>query len=174
MLQPEMIAKVRSSAAERVLGSAGIVCCCVFFSAGSSRKHAWSQFWHVCFSWRARCPVSYAPIKLGTHLVGADRRSEDGSLSRGAHCAARSLCAVVARIRFLRKSSQYLMVSLQGKITVSAKLRDSPRNFCNNRAEEYHNSWLAKFPNSDSEILSSRVPGTPPHMLPHVATCWST
>ena len=44
--------------------------------------------------------------------------------------------AVLAQIRRLRKSPQYF---LQGNMTVSANLRDSPQNFHNHCAEKYQN-----------------------------------
>ena len=63
------------------------------------------------------------------------------------------LCAVFARIRRLRESLQYLLVILQGKMTVSANLRDSPQNFQKNCAEEFK-SWLAKLPTGHSSFLA--------------------
>ena len=47
--------------------------------------------------------------------------------------------AVFARIRRLRKSLQYSLAILQGKLTVSANLRKSPRNFHKSRADRCQN-----------------------------------
>ena len=64
-----------------------------------------------------------------------------------------------ARIRRLRKSPRYLLAILQGKITVSTNLRDSPQNFRNHRADKCPESWLAKLPRRPGDRGAVSCPG---------------
>ena len=59
--------------------------------------------------------------------------------------------AVVARVRLLRKSSQYLLVILQGKMSDSANLRNYPQHFIN-LCRKHAKSWLAKLSSQKSPI----------------------
>ena len=52
------------------------------------------------------------------------------------------VCAVFARIRRLRKSPQYLLIILQGKMTASTNLGNSPQNF--HKIAQNNNKMLAR------------------------------